>query len=41
MQLYYMKKDGNKISSASVVLMTVAVIYWGIVHLQKNKYIWK
>ena len=27
MQLYYMKKDGNKISSASVVLMTVAIIY--------------
>lgn len=27
MQLYYMKKDGNKISSASVVLMAVAVIY--------------
>jgi len=27
MQLYYMKKDGNKISSASVVLMTIAVIY--------------
>lgn len=26
-QLYYMKKDGNKISSASVVLMAVAVIY--------------
>ena len=27
MQLYYMKKDGNKISSVSVVLMAVAVIY--------------
>lgn len=27
MQLYYMKKDGTKLSSASVVLMTVAVIY--------------
>lgn len=27
MQLYYMKKDGTKISSASVVLMAVAVIY--------------
>lgn len=27
MQLYYMKKDGNKMSSASVVLMAVAVIY--------------
>lgn len=27
MQLYYMTKDGNKISSASVVLMAVAVIY--------------
>lgn len=27
MQLYYMKKDGNKISSATVVLMAVAVIY--------------
>lgn len=26
-QLYYMKKDGNKISSASVVLMAVAVIF--------------
>lgn len=26
-QLYYMKKNGNKISSASVVLMAVAVIY--------------
>lgn len=27
MQLYYMKRDGNKLSSASVVLMTVAIIY--------------
>lgn len=27
MQLYYMKKDGTKVSSASVALMTVAVIY--------------
>lgn len=27
MQLYYMKKDGNSLSAASVVLMTVAVIY--------------
>ncbi len=27
MQLYYMKRDGNTLSSASVVLMTVAVIY--------------
>lgn len=27
MQLYYMKKDGNSLSSASVVLMTVAVMY--------------
>ena len=27
MQLYYMKKDGTRLSSASVVLMTVAVIY--------------
>lgn len=26
-QLYYMKKDGNSLSSGSVVLMTVAVIY--------------
>lgn len=26
-RLYYMKKDGNKISSASVVLMAVAVIF--------------
>lgn len=27
MQLYYMKKDGNRLSDSSVVLMTVAVIY--------------
>lgn len=27
MQLYYMKKDGIKVSSASVALMTVAIIY--------------
>lgn len=27
MQLYYMRKDGNSLSSASVVLMTVAVMY--------------
>lgn len=27
MQLYYMKRDGNSLSAASVVLMTVAVIY--------------
>lgn len=27
MQLYYMKKDGNSLSSSSVVLMTVAVMY--------------
>lgn len=27
MQLYYMKKDGTRLSSASVVLMTAAVIY--------------
>lgn len=27
MQLYYMGKDGNSLSSASVVLMTVAIIY--------------
>lgn len=27
MQLYYMKKDGNSLSSSSVVLMTVAVLY--------------
>lgn len=27
MQLYYMKRDGNTLSSASVVLMTVAVLY--------------
>lgn len=26
-QLYYMKRDGNKIASASVVLMTAAIIY--------------
>lgn len=27
MQLYYMRKDGNSLSSASVVLMTVAIMY--------------
>ena len=27
MQLYYMKKDGNSLSSASVVLVTVAIMY--------------
>lgn len=27
MQLYYMRKDGNALSQASVVLMTVAVLY--------------
>lgn len=27
MQLYYMKKDGNRLSDSSVVLMTVAVVY--------------
>lgn len=27
MQLFYMKKDGNTLSSASVVLMTVAIMY--------------
>ena len=27
MQLYYMKRDGNSLSAASVVLMTVAIIY--------------
>lgn len=27
MQLYYMRRDGNALSAASVVLMTVAVIY--------------
>lgn len=27
MQLYYMKKDGNRLADSSVVLMTVAVIY--------------
>lgn len=27
MQLYYMKRDGNALSAASVVLMTVAIIY--------------
>lgn len=27
MQLYYMKRNGNTLSSASVVLMTIAVIY--------------
>lgn len=27
MQLYYMKKDGNRMSDSSVVLMTVALIY--------------
>lgn len=27
MQLYYMSKDGNKLSESSVVLMTVALIY--------------
>lgn len=27
MQLYYMKKDGNRLSDSSVVLMTVAAVY--------------
>jgi hypothetical protein len=27
MQLYYMQKEGHKVSDSSVVLMTVAVIY--------------
>lgn len=27
MQLYYMRRDGNSLSAASVVLMTVAIIY--------------
>lgn len=27
MQLYYMRKDGNSLSAASVVLMTVAIMY--------------
>lgn len=27
MQLYYMQKEGHKVSDSSVVLMTVAVVY--------------
>lgn len=27
MQLYYMQKEGHKVSDSTVVLMTVAVIY--------------
>lgn len=33
MQLYYMKKDGNALSSASVVLMTVAIMYKAVLVL--------
>ena len=45
-QLYYMNKDGNRVSDSTVVLMTVAVVYkfvlffWGL-SAKKNPASWR